>query len=172
MKIWLRPNNRMSTCKFFECWNDIQDETINSRLVSICKAFGHIDALVFWKFLIKPQYQTGRQLNQSKNFKIHILRFGVATNEKIMNIKIPKPKIKTIRRCGLTNCLWKHGMLFFNRKHIRLFNGLPKTHIWCSQSYFITCNFHTTIFDIDKNVERDNWGNNKFNNPLALPLPN
>jgi hypothetical protein len=29
-----------------------------------------------------------------------------------------------------------------------------------------------TIPNISKNVERDHWGNNGFNNPLVLPLPN
>jgi hypothetical protein len=27
-----------------------------------------------------------------------------------------------------------------------------------------------TILDIDKNVEKDCWGDNNFNNPLVLPL--
>ncbi len=92
-------------------------------------------------------------------------------NEKITNTKIPKHEIKTIRRCGLTNCLWKHGMLFFDKKHIKLFNVLPKTCIWHSQSYFVIHNFRTTILDIGKNVKRVCWGNNIFNNPLVLPLP-
>jgi len=29
-----------------------------------------------------------------------------------------------------------------------------------------------TVLDIDKNVERDCWGDNNFNNPLVLPLLN
>jgi hypothetical protein len=28
------------------------------------------------------------------------------------------------------------------------------------------------VFDIDKNVERDYWGDNNFNNRLVLPLLN
>jgi hypothetical protein len=51
-----------------------------------------------------------------------------------------------------------------------LFNGLPKTCIQRSQSCFITCNFHMIILDIDKNVEKDCWGDNNFNNPLVLRL--
>ncbi len=54
MKTWFRPNNRTLTCKFFECWNDIWDRIINNRLMLVYKAFGHIDALIFWKPLIKP----------------------------------------------------------------------------------------------------------------------
>jgi hypothetical protein len=38
------------------------------------------------------------------------------------------------------------------------------------QSCFVTCNFHKTIFNIDKNVERDHWGDNGFNKPLYLLL--
>jgi hypothetical protein len=69
------------------------------------KGFGHIDALVFRNPLTKPQYQTDRYLNQNKFFKLHISKFGAATDEKIPNTKIPKPEIKTIRRCGLINYL-------------------------------------------------------------------
>ncbi len=170
MKTWLRPNNRTLACKFFECWNDIRDGTITSRPVLVYRTFGHIDAPIFWNPLTKIQYQTSRQLNQSKFFKLHILKFKVAMDEKITNIKIPKLDIKTIRRGGLTNRLWKHCMFFFDRKHITLFNGLLKTYIQHSQSCFITHNFHMIVPDIDKNVKRDYWGNNNFNNPLVLPL--
>jgi len=114
------------TCKFFECWNDIWDGTINSRLLLVYKTFGHIDALVFWNPLIKPQYQMDRQLTQKKNFKLHILKFRIAMNEKIVNTKIPKLEIKTIRRCGLINHLWKHSMRFLNKKTLDFLMDFPR----------------------------------------------
>jgi hypothetical protein len=59
-KTWLRPNNKMLTCKFFECWNDILDGTVNIKLMLIYRAFDHIDAPIFWNPLTKPQSQTSR----------------------------------------------------------------------------------------------------------------
>jgi len=162
--------SKPSTCKFFKCWNDIWDEKINSRSMSVYKTFGQIDALVFWNPLTKPHCQTSKQLNQNKFFKCYILKFKTTRDEEIANTKVPKLEIKTIRRCGLINQLWKHSMLFLNKKNIKLFNELPKTRIWHSRSSFVTCNFHTTILNIDKNVERDHWGDNGFNKPLVLPF--
>ncbi len=170
MKTWLRPNSRTSTCKFFECWNNIWDGTINSKSISVYKTFGHIDALVVLKPLTKPPYQVDKQSKRSEFFKLCILKFRTAADEEITNTKIPKPEIKTIRRCGLINHLWKHSMFFFDKKNIRLFNELSKTRIQHLQSCFVTCNFHKTIFNIDKNVERDHWGDNGFNKPLYLLL--
>lgn len=61
-------------------------------------------------------------------------------------------------------------MLFLDKKNIRFFNGLPKTRIQHSRSCFVTCNFHTAILNIDKNVDKDYWGDNDLNKRLVLPL--
>jgi len=170
MKTLLRPNSKTSTCKFFECWNDIWDGKINSRLMSVYKTFGQIDALVFWNPLTKLHCQTRKQLNQNKFFKLCSLKFRTTRDEKIANTKVSKLETKTIRKYALINHLWEHSMLFLNKENIRLFNGLPKTHIQHSQSCLVTCNFHTTILNIHKNVEKDHWVDNGFNKPLVLPL--
>jgi hypothetical protein len=102
---------------------------------------------------------------------MHVLKFKVTADDKIVNTKIPKPEIKTIRKCGLTNYLWKYDILFLDRKHIKIFNGLPNTRIQHLQSFFVIHNFHMIVLDTSKNVENDHWANNGFNNPLVLPLP-
>jgi hypothetical protein len=64
--------------------------------------------------------------------------------------------------------MWADKMLvkvwyvFLDRKHIKLFNGLPKTHIQCLQNSFVICNFHMIVPDINKNVGKGPLGQQWF----------
>jgi len=40
--------------------------------------------------------------------------------------KVPKLEIKTIKRCGLINHLWKHSMLFLNKKKLDFLMNFPR----------------------------------------------
>jgi hypothetical protein len=62
--------------------------------MSVYKAFGHIDVLIFWNPLIEPHYQIDKQLNQRKIFKVHILKLEQLQMKKLQIQKYPNMKLR------------------------------------------------------------------------------
>jgi hypothetical protein len=92
--------------------------------------------------------------------------------KKNSHTKILKPQIQTSWICRLAKILRAHLLFLFNKETHLIFYALPKTNIRDLQHCFITCNFHTILLCINKNVEKDYWSYTGFNNPLVLLLSN
>lgn len=67
--------------------------TIDKKSMSINTTLGHINALIFGNTMAKSRNEPHRKLNKKKLFKIHIVKFGVATDEKNPHTKVTKFEI-------------------------------------------------------------------------------
>ncbi len=141
-----------------------QTQSIEHLITSMCQFF----ETPWHNFKTKLLWQ----LNQSKIFKVRILEFRAIVDEKNSHIKIPKPQIQTSWICWLAEFLWGHLLLLFNNETHLIFYTVPKTNIKVLQHCFITCNFHTILLCINKNVEKDYQSYVGFNNPIVLLLSN
>jgi hypothetical protein len=67
--------------------------TIDKRSMSISTTLGHVNALIIGNTMAKSQNEPHRKLNKTKLFKVHIVKFGGAADEKILHTKITKFEI-------------------------------------------------------------------------------